>query len=438
MRRAASVAALVVAVVTSAFASASTTSRSTGTTTVTVDLGAARQVIQGFGSSNRVWSDPHLAKAPEIAVPAAAQDEILALLYRRLGLTRVRDVLDTGIQPAPGAPFRFDGKLTDDHVAFVKQARRFGLRTFFPGPVYLEPWMTPSDPGAYVDWAMAVLRRWRVQGAEPPFYAPLNEPKIAGDFPPDWMRRVVVQLGRRLRAEGFRTKLVVPDDENPTDAYRRAAAVLADPAARPYIGALAYHVYKWNRADMVRMRQLATRYGLPVWMTEYSSPNYVDWSSALDWAVRMHELLTAGGVNAIDYLWSYFGSWVRTDTMLSIDFEKGAYRGFTPTPIYWLTGQYARYVRPGDVRVGTRSTSSRVLVSAYRAPGKAVVVATNPHAAPETLRVEVEGGAFRGVARPVRSSATETWRALPSVAIRDGGFVATLPPASVTTFVVRR
>ena len=32
-----------------------------------------------------------------------------------------------------------------------------------------------------------------------------------------------------MRAAGLKTKLVIPDDENPADAYRRASAVLQDP-----------------------------------------------------------------------------------------------------------------------------------------------------------------------------------------------------------------
>ena len=125
------------------------------------------------------------------------------------------------------------------------------------------------------------------------------------------MHDVVVQLGERLRAAGFKTKLVIPDDENPTDAYRRAVAVLQDPSARQYVGALAYHIYRWDKGDMVRMRALATQYRLPVWMTEYNS-ELQGLGGAFDWAERMHILLTDGGVNAIDYMWGYFGSWVRT------------------------------------------------------------------------------------------------------------------------------
>ena len=92
----------------------------------------------------------------------------------------------------------------------------------------------------------------------------------------------------------------------------------------------------------------------------------------------MHILLTDGGVNAIDYIWGYFGDWVRDDTMISIDFDNGVYRGIRRRRLYWITGQYSRFVRPGFVRVAATPSSGPVLTSAYRGPKRAIVVATNP------------------------------------------------------------
>lgn len=430
-------AALVALVASLGTATGDAAGRATATS-VTVDLRATRQVIQGFGTSSRVWSDPHLANSSKTVVPPEAQQEILRALYGRLGLTRVRPVLDQGVQKAPGGPFAFGGKLADEHVAFVRQARAFGLKTVFPGPVYLEPWMKADDPAPYVDWAIAMLQRWREQGVELELYAPLNEPYINGNFPPSWFHDMVLQLGGRMRAAGFATRLVIPDDENPTAAYRRAVAVLSDPRARQYVGALAYHVYQWDRADMVRLRELATRYRLPVWMTEYSSRRYADWSGAFDWAVRMHVLLTEGGVNAIDYMWGFFGSWVRTDTLASIDFADGLYRGVSYTPLYWITGQYSRYVRPGYVRVAATAASPSLLVSAYKGPKRVVVVATNTGASEETVRVAIKGLRLRGVVRGVRSSESEQWRSLSPLAPRNGTLDVSLPPHSVTTLLAVR
>jgi O-glycosyl hydrolase len=409
--------------------------------TVRVELRATKQVIDGFGSSERVWSDPHLADDPRVNVPSAAQEKILRLLYGTIGLTRVRDVLDQGVQTERGGPFNFQGKLADAHVAYVTQAQRFGLRMFFPGPVYLEPWMKQNDPKATVAWAIAMLRHWRELGAEPKYYAPLNEPRIAGNYSPDWMLQVVLELGRLLKAEGFATKLVIPDDENPTDALRRAEVVLANPEAREYVGAVAYHVYHWGRwdpKDVFALRALATKYGLPVWMTEYSSRSYTDWRSAMDWAEKMHLLLAEGEVNAVDYLWGFFGEKYGTDAMVSIDFKDGRYVRHTVTPVGWITAQYAHYVRPGYHRVVATTKSRNVFVSAYVGPQRAVVVATNPGRDPVTVRVRVVGRKLLGKVAFVQSSEDERLQSLPALPQLDGVFTASLGPRSVTTFVAKR
>jgi len=66
---------------------------------VRIDFGVVHQVLQGFGTSSRVWKDPHLSGTRRTLVPRWAQDEILTLLYRDLDLTRVRPILDGGIEP---------------------------------------------------------------------------------------------------------------------------------------------------------------------------------------------------------------------------------------------------------------------------------------------------------------------------------------------------
>jgi glucuronoarabinoxylan endo-1,4-beta-xylanase len=405
--------------------------------TVTVRLASRQQVIQGFGTSQRPWPEPHLSDSPTTSIPVSAQAQILNALYRKLGLTRVRDSLNSGIASSPAGPYNFTSTFVDAQAAYIKQARRYGLTTWFPAPVYFEDWMQANDVAGYVTYAMHVLERFRQDGVEPPYYSLINEPQISHDFPAQWMHDAVLQLGQRLRAAGFKTKLVIPDDENPTDAYRRAVAVLQDPKARQYVGALAYHVYR-NYGDIGKMRQLARQYRLPLWMTEYESTDYRDWSSSLPWAIRMHQLLTDGGVDAIDYLWGFFGSWVSTDTMISIHFDQGRFVSWEPTPIYWITGQYSRFVRPGFVRVSASSSSGNVLASAYVGGRRVVVVATNPGSSQQNVRFAITGGRVRGTVTSYRSSATEHWRTLAPAASRGGGFSATLPPQSMTTFLLSR
>jgi hypothetical protein len=407
---------------------------------VSIDLRQTLQVWDGFGSSERVFSDPHVSRKGKSrsVVPPEAQRKILSLLYRRLGLTRVRPVLDRGIQSRRGGPFNFGGKLGEDQIAFIKQARRAGLKTFFPAPVYLERWMTPNDVGPYVDYAMGVLRYWRSKGLEPPLYVPLNEPRIANDFPPQWMHDVVVGLGRRLKAEGFKTKLVVPDDENPVDAYRRAEVVLADPEARTYVGALAYHIYKGKESDWAKFKQLADRYGVRVWMTEWHAREFDRWPGANAWAVKIHDLITIGGVSAIDYIWGFFGDW--GDSYIQLQFDDNAvYTGHTFSPIYYLTGQWSRYVRPGYRRVGVSPESGSVRTTAFRGPRRIVIVSLNVSSVTQAIAYRVRGArsAKRAKVVGVRTSPTENWKVLPRRFARAGSvFSAKLPARSVTTFIV--
>jgi glucuronoarabinoxylan endo-1,4-beta-xylanase len=412
-------------------------SASAEATLVTVNLGATRQVISGFGTSTRVWSDPHLAKSANVSVPPAGQRQVLQAI-QRLGLTRIRPVLDPGVQKQPGGPFDFSGKLGDDHAAFVKQARRYGIPTVFPGPVFLEPWMTADDPGAYVDWAMAMLEHFRKDGIDLALYAPLNEPAVSGDFPPEWMHQVVLQLGRRMRAAGFRTKLVIPDDENPVDAYERAQAVLSDPESRKYVAAVAFHIYRdVTPENIARLRRLATQYDLPLWMTEYVNNDYTNWNSSLDWGVTIDTLLTED-VNAVDYLFAFFGNWVGDSTLVRMDFDDGRYKGMALTSMYWITGQFSRYVRPGDVRVAATHGSDGLLVTAFRGPHRATVVALNVGGSAQTIRFRVKGGKVGRVVKPVRSSESEQWRPLRAIPVRQGSFTAILPASSITTFRLSR
>jgi hypothetical protein len=133
---------------------------------VTVDAGVAYQTMQGFGVAQRVFSDPHVANSSRSVVPRAAQRQILAALYRDLGLTRLRGALESGLvepvndnrnplQIALGR-FNFAGQAADAHIALVEQAREFGLRTFFPTAL-LEHWMTNDNPEEAAEWDLAML-----------------------------------------------------------------------------------------------------------------------------------------------------------------------------------------------------------------------------------------------------------------------------------------
>jgi len=147
---------------------------------IAIDTSVTHQVMDGFGSSSRVWDDPHVANVSPTVIPLEVQNEILTRLYTDLGLTRVRPATGGGIEPVNDnddpftfdwSKFNFEWKRNDAHVDFVKQAIPYGLKVYFLSPIILEKWMTESNPEEYVERAMAVLLRWRALGVELPFYS---------------------------------------------------------------------------------------------------------------------------------------------------------------------------------------------------------------------------------------------------------------------------
>lgn len=419
---------------------------------ITIDVGTTHQTMEGFGASARVWEDPHLSEAPQTVVPPVIQEEILVSLYTELGLTRMRPTVSSGIEPQNDnddpqtfdwAKFNFAGKRNDSLVALVKQAMPYGLRTYFPSPVQPERWITDAMPEEHAEWLLAILLRWRALGVELPFISVINEPaeRRSRVWSAGWMRQVIKSLGPRMRQEGFQTMLVVPDDLNPHEAYRRAREIMADPDARPYVGALAYHLYGGADEDMAGMRDLAVKYRIPVWMTEYSDKSYSAYRGAFAWILTMHRLIARFGVSAVDYMWGFMGSIADKDThspghtLVAIVFDRGRYRSHAPTPNYYLMGQFSRFVRPGHVRVGAQSKVDGVLVTAYRGPRDIVVVAINAAQVEKDVRVSFTAGPMVGSFAAMRTSPTERWQVIDPVPVSEGVMRTVLPPLSVTTLV---
>lgn len=415
---------------------------------VIVDASRTYQVMQGFGASNRVWDDPHVSNSDRTTIPPAVRAELLARLYRDLGLTRVRPILDGGIEPVNDnddplvfdwSKFNFEWKRNDAHVAFVKEAIPFGLEIYFPGPLAPEHWMTDHNPDEYVEWVMAVLIRWRQLGQEPPFFSIVNEPGSNWQgrlWSGRWMRTVVKRLGPRMRAAGLKTELVVPDDINPTEAHARAREILGDPEARRYVGALAYHLYRQpSTADMRAMQTLSSTYGIPVWMSEFGDVSFRDYNGALTWATMIHALIGEYGVSAVDYMWGFFGSYDPGQALIAVTFDNGQYQSYALTPAYYVTGHFSRFIRPGHVRVNARSADPHGLVTAYTGAGDLVIVAINPGRDPKPLNFHLTAGPVSGSLSAVVTTRTEPWKAMPPIPVLDGTFNVVLPPESLTTLV---
>jgi O-glycosyl hydrolase len=425
---------------------------------ITIDARTTFQRMDGFGTSERVFDDPHIwgnrvdtnTGRAAVVLTAAQQDEILDQLYVNLKLTRVRPAQpDTSPGSPPPGPlpvepqndnadpnvidwskFDFTWKRLDAHVDYLSRARQRGVSTYFLSPVFRESWMgttTTNDAAEYAEWLLAQTLRCQTLGVTLPYLSVANEPSysrntLSGPF----VRDVIKILGPKLRAAGLPTFFVVPDDLNPATAYNQSAIVLADPEARQYVGALATHLY--GGSDLTNLKTLAASNNLPVWMTEY----FLD--DPFAWAGLMHNLIATYNVSAVDYMWGYSEGTSANLIQLNFNTNTFAYLGYTLRKHFYVVGQFSKFVAPGAIRIRADSNDNHAKVTAYVDWPNFTIVAFNESTTARIANFTLAGLPSISTFNAVRTSATENSTTLAAVPVSGLTFTANLPGQSITTF----
>jgi O-glycosyl hydrolase len=412
---------------------------------VTVDPTHRFQTIQGWGISMRLFTDPHVIGLPQddpnnaLQIPAAAQAEILDSLYRGIGLTRVRVGNEPGgIEPTNDnadpfntdlTQFDFSGRNSDAFLPVVADLRGRGMTQWWMSPIEIETFMNESNPDEYIEWAMAINRHWRSAGQELSYFSLANEPTLRG--PPlrsgAYLLSLVKKLGQKLRAEGFATKIVIPDDVRPSSSASYAQTILADADARQYVGAIAYHLYDEPTSSSSTIAGLSAQYGIPLWMSEY----YVqDW---MEWATIVHTLLSSYNTTVVDYLAGFLGEEYGGGSLVALRHTGTTYNGYFLRSQYYSYGNFTRYVRPGAVRVAASSPDSEIQVSAFLQGGRLTVIGINHHSSDITARINLGAGASSSAFSAARTSGSEHLVPLAPVSVGSGSIVVVLKATSVTT-----
>lgn len=404
---------------------------------ISVDSGKTFQVMQGFGSSVTPFDSGHLWSAnPGSLAPRLTpeqREEILKLVYQDLGLTRVRFTPNRGQNQRD----------IDQAIGYTQQALHFGANTFFVSPLQLEAEVNEFTPEACVRHVLGVIQYWKSKGLELPYYSIINEPGYtrSGIISKEYILAVIKLLGPKLREAGLKTQIVVSDDWTAGEAYKRSSYILADPEARQYVGALAYHLYNENAEDIRKMAALSEKYKLPVWMTEFSDPRFTGPQGGLNWALTVHDLIVNGNVSAIDYMWASFGEYSErkwpgnTLIILKNDANGLRYKGYQLNAMYHGMGQYSRYVRPGYIRIAGDSTDRQVRVSAFKKDNSLVFVVINEASVEKPIDVSLRGASRMQSFEVVQSSGDRSWQKLAEIKIVNDRLRATLAPRSITTFI---
>jgi O-glycosyl hydrolase len=471
---------------------------------VRVDASVTHQTIEGFGATTI-----SLAFGPTDNVPAATRTKMIDAAYNQVRLNMGN--LEVGPFEAPSTalyspanddgdpktlnPAGFNWTQSDNMVnKVVNPAKPFGFDNFWIGPAISETYefawakaLRGSDYSGYLDecaeHVAALAIHWRdAYGITPRFMQLWNEPlsgngELSGGSTAELVD-IVKRAGARLRAEGFTTmKFVVPAEETEDLSLQHATAILADPVARPFVGAIAYHPYPYGSTYasvpnilatsgagapvasriMVRnkLRDLGATYGIPVMMVEVSHSDvaFGNFDGMRGRAIQIHdEMIYADaaaffGMNAmwdsVTQMQHYAGRadpglFSETDSIVLVD---DAADKVYITEMGRAIGQYARWVPRGSVRVDATTDDPLVQVTAFRdvGSGRLVLVAINNATAGLMVRVDVAGVSLSTTV-PVageQSTATAYWNSIAGFSATATGYTATLPPLSVTTYAAK-
>ena len=411
---------------------------------VTVNVNEEHQVIRGFGGMvHNTWQGGKGLSETDADLAFGSGDG-------QIGLTVLRIPVNKNSSD-------FGKELT---AAKLAQARG--------AIVYATPWDSPYAGGnahiasskyqAYTDHLNSFTAYMKNQGA--PLYAISfqNEPDWCGEWTcwtADEIYNYTKGYADQLRKNG--TKVISAE----SFAYQKTLynKVLNDATALKNWDILGAHFYAStaSSADSWFEYALADQKNVERWMTEHytesqGSANYwrkvmttgdqataskTDTVRALDVGYEIHRGLVNG--NFSQYTWWYirrcYGLIMETDASgkLSIpasEVGKVSKRGY-------VLSQFARFVRPGAIRVGaTAKPEANVFVSAYKNGDSVIVVLINrDYGATKSIDISIPGAT--NITSFTRYTTSETKSAVKegSISAANGKLSVTLDKESITTLI---
>jgi glucuronoarabinoxylan endo-1,4-beta-xylanase len=405
------------------------TACSTGTAQsgdITVNLSSLQQKITGFGVSS-AWAGSYRNASDADYLWSTTKGAGLTLLRIRYGdgLAIAKSAAQngatvwmtpwgTGTNGATGGSFT----TTQDNPNGCKGSM----------PVLSNPQGLAS---ALVSW----VQNAKTQGV--PIYAVSagNEPDSCGinsttSYSAAQLATWIDVLGPALAA--INVKLMAPETMNVCGFTSYFNAIKADTTAWNAVNIFASHEY--GCGTLPSQPSIAAA-GKEYWETEVdtgtgkgdSSGDGI--ASALPMATTLHNDLTKANLNAWHIWWLYNAS---GNGGCLYDTTNNVW-----TKRLWVLGNYARFVRPGYMRVSTSGTvPSGVYVTAYQNPadGTLVVVAINTNAAATPLSLFISGVVPCSIT-PWVTSATDNLASKAAITVSNARFSATLDAQSVTSFV---
>ena len=242
----------------------------------------------------------------------------------------------------------------------------------------------------------------------------------------------VTNLYNALAAQGFSsTKIMLPESQNWTDPHNIAGPAMSDPNVAAEVGIIANHNYVADNSTGDQTVPAAIpSYGKALWETEVALLSGSDSSIAngVYYAQRIYLYMTQAQANAYHYWWlvaSGSGNQGLLDTSAA------------PTKRLFTFGQYSRFVRPNNYRIGATSSQASVLISAYKDTNSSafaiVVVNTNPST--DVIQTFNLTNFTAASVTPWITSATLSLAPQTPLNVTNSSFTYDVPAMSVVTFV---
>ena len=261
---------------------------------------------------------------------------------------------------------------------------------------------------------------------------------------------VILELQKALAAKGLGDIMISASDETNIDTQIQAYNALSTDAKNA-ISRIDTHTYSGSKRAQLKETALAA--GKNLWMSEVdggstAGTNAGEMAAGLWLAERittdMNDLNASAWV-----LWQVIDSHISKDGyngnkdggMVN---TAGGYWGTAVadhdnnkiifTKKYYTFGQYTRYIRPGMIML----ESSRNTLAAYDPElGRVVVVAYNLGGSASDIKLDLSGFASVGTsAQAIRTSLTENWKDLGTIALKGNALETSLAANSVTTYII--
>jgi len=388
----------------------------------TVAAGETAQTIDGFGASS-AWTSPSLSTAQSDALFSPTLGLGLSLLRMRI------------------APNGTTSELVTAQRAIARGAR-----------VWATPWSPPAEwktnndasnggnllPERYPDWAARLAdfaQSMKNSGVPLAALSAQNEPNYTATWESCvWTPATITtfirdHLGPALASRGLSTRVLAPEVINANGFPSFANALLNDSVARSYLSHLALHCYG---AEPTAFPAAAAN-GIRYWQTEFTDDG-ADSDPGMDSALRVseaiHKFLTVSQGNAWHYWWI-------TPNPANAATTGSLYENSVLAKRAYALGNWARFVRPGHVRVGTYGSDETLRISAYASPTsrRLSVVVVNSDVTERVVPLSLTGGRAPSLT-PWETSAARSLASRPALSpATDGSYSLSSPARSVTTFV---